>query len=41
LEVIDRVYIIHDGMVLMEGAPSDIVGNADVRRIYLGDRFNL
>ncbi|MBT4888632.1 MAG: LPS export ABC transporter ATP-binding protein [Rhodospirillales bacterium] len=41
LDVIDRAYIIHDGMTLMEGAPSDIVGNADVRRVYLGDRFNL
>lgn len=41
LEVIDRAYIIHDGMMLMEGAPSDIVGNEDVRRVYLGDRFNL
>ena len=41
LEVIDRAYIIHDGMVLMEGAPGDIVGNEDVRRVYLGDRFNL
>jgi lipopolysaccharide export system ATP-binding protein len=41
LDVIDRAYIIHDGMMLMEGAPSDIVSNADVRRVYLGDRFNL
>lgn len=41
LDVIDRAYIIHDGMVLMEGAPSDIVGNEDVRRVYLGERFNL
>ena len=41
LEVIDRAYIIHDGMMLMEGAPSDIVGNEDVRRVYLGDRYNL
>lgn len=41
LDVIDRAYIIHDGMTLMEGAPSDIVENADVRRVYLGDRFNL
>jgi lipopolysaccharide export system ATP-binding protein len=41
LDVIDRAYIIHDGMMLMEGAPSDIVGNADVRRVYLGDRFSL
>ncbi len=41
LDVIDRAYIIHDGMVLMEGTPSDIVGNEDVRRVYLGDRFSL
>lgn len=41
LDVIDRAYIIHDGMMLMEGAPSDIVGNEDVRRVYLGDSFSL
>jgi lipopolysaccharide export system ATP-binding protein len=41
LDVIDRACIIHDGMMLMEGAPSDIVGNEDVRRVYLGDRFSL
>lgn len=41
LDVIERAYIIHDGRMLMEGAPSDIVGNEDVRRVYLGDRFRL
>jgi len=41
LDIIDRAYIIHDGLILMEGTPSDIVGNEDVRRIYLGDRFRL
>lgn len=41
LEVIDRAYIIHDGTVLMEGTPSEIVDNADVRRVYLGERFSL
>ena len=41
LDIIDRAYIIHDGMVLMEGSPGDIVGNEDVRRVYLGDRFSL
>jgi lipopolysaccharide export system ATP-binding protein len=41
LGIIDRAYIIHDGMVLLEGSPSDIVGNEEVRRVYLGDRFNL
>ena len=41
LDIIDRAYIIHDGMVLMEGSPADIVGNEDVRRVYLGDQFSL
>ena len=41
LDVIDRAYIIHDGLMLMEGAPNEIVGNEDVRRVYLGDRFSL
>ncbi len=41
LELIDRAVIIHDGAVLMEGLPSEIVGNEDVRRLYLGDRFSL
>ncbi len=41
LDIIDRAYIIHDGMVLMEGSPAEIVGNEDVRRVYLGDRFSL
>jgi lipopolysaccharide export system ATP-binding protein len=41
LDVIDRAYIIHDGMLLMEGTPTDIVRNPDVRRVYLGDRFRL
>jgi lipopolysaccharide export system ATP-binding protein len=41
LNIVDRAYIIHDGMVLMDGMPADIVGSEDVRRVYLGDRFNL
>jgi lipopolysaccharide export system ATP-binding protein len=41
LDIIDRAYIIHDGSVLMEGTPKDIVGNAEVRRVYLGDKFSL
>ena len=41
LDVIDRAYIIYDGRVLMEGKPSEIVDNQDVRRLYLGDRFSL
>ncbi|MCM0018973.1 MAG: LPS export ABC transporter ATP-binding protein [Tagaea sp.] len=41
LEIVDRAYILHDGQVLMEGAPGEIVASADVRRVYLGERFSL
>ena len=41
LDIVDRAYILHDGTVLMEGAPSDIVSHQEVRRFYLGDRFKL
>ena len=41
LDIVDRASIIHDGEVLMEGKPSEIVGNEDVRRVYLGERFSL
>ena len=41
LDIIDRAYIIHDGQVLMEGTPAEIVGDKDVRRVYLGERFSL
>ncbi len=40
LDIIDRASIIHAGEVLFEGAPQEIVDNPDVRRVYLGDRFN-
>jgi lipopolysaccharide export system ATP-binding protein len=41
LDLINRAYIIHDGKVLMEGTPTEIVGNKEVRRVYLGDKFSL
>jgi len=41
LEIIDRAYIMHDGRVLMEGRPHEVVAHEDVRRVYLGERFTL
>jgi lipopolysaccharide export system ATP-binding protein len=41
LDIVDRAYIIHEGRVLMEGRPAEIVANQDVRRVYLGDRFSI
>ncbi len=39
LDIVDRAYILHDGQVLMEGRPGEIVAHEGVRRVYLGDRF--
>ncbi len=41
LDIVDRAYIIHDGIVLMEGKPEEVVVHEDVRRVYLGERFSL
>jgi lipopolysaccharide export system ATP-binding protein len=41
LEIVDRAYIIHEGVVLMDGKPSEIVSHEDVRRVYLGETFSL
>jgi len=41
LDIVDRAYILHDGRVLMNGAPDEIVAHTDVRRVYLGERFSL
>jgi lipopolysaccharide export system ATP-binding protein len=41
LDIVDRAYILYEGQVLREGEPADIVSDADVRRVFLGDRFSL
>jgi lipopolysaccharide export system ATP-binding protein len=41
LEIVDRGYVLHEGRVIKEGIPTDIVADADVRRVYLGERFSL
>ncbi|MEX0583540.1 MAG: LPS export ABC transporter ATP-binding protein [Sneathiella sp.] len=41
LDIIDRAYILNEGRVIKEGIPSEIVSDEGVRRVYLGDRFNL
>jgi lipopolysaccharide export system ATP-binding protein len=41
LDLIDRALIIHEGHVLTEGRPHEIVNNPDVRRYYLGQDFSM
>ncbi len=41
LDIVDRAYIINEGQVLMEGTPSEIIADKNVRRVYLGEGFKL
>jgi lipopolysaccharide export system ATP-binding protein len=41
LEIIDRAYILHDGCMLMDGTPGEVVEDVNVRRVYLGDGFRI
>lgn len=41
LDIVDRAYIIDSGRVLMEGTPSEVIADENVRQVYLGDRFSL
>ncbi|WP_322992699.1 LPS export ABC transporter ATP-binding protein [Limnohabitans sp.] len=41
LGICDHAYIISEGRVLAEGTPEEIVSNAEVRRVYLGEHFRM
>lgn len=41
LGICDRAYIMAEGKILRNGAPAELVEDADVRRLYLGERFSL
>jgi len=41
LGICDRAYIISDGQVLAEGTPQQIIDNAQVRKVYLGENFRM
>jgi len=41
LGICDHAFIISDGQVLAQGTPAEIVDNAEVRRVYLGEHFRM
>ncbi len=41
LDIVDRACIIYDGQVLFAGSPEDLVADANVRRLYLGEGFTM
>lgn len=41
LDICDRAYIINEGKVIAEGRPQELLENAEVRSVYLGEHFTL
>ncbi len=41
LAITDRAYIINAGTIFRSGSPDDLSADAEVRRVYLGERFRL
>ena len=41
LDITDRAYILSDGKILCSGSPKELIDDAEVRRLYLGERFTL
>lgn len=41
LRICDRAYLMHEGEVIIEGTPEEIVADPKARRVYLGEAFCL
>ena len=41
LKICDRAYIIHQGLVIEQGLPDDVIKNEQVKKFYVGDDFSL
>ena len=40
LSIVDRAYILNDGIILKSGSPQDIITDDKVRDVYLGRQFS-
>jgi len=41
LRITDRAYLIHNGEILIEGTPSEILAHPDSRKVYFGEKFEI
>ena len=41
LDICEHAYIMDNGQVIAEGAPAEILNNATVRKVYLGEHFSM
>jgi len=39
LSITDRTYLIHDGRIVLDGTPAEMMENPVARKFYLGDNF--
>ena len=39
LQICDRAYLMHEGQIIVQGAPVDIVNDPKAKRVYLGESF--
>jgi lipopolysaccharide export system ATP-binding protein len=41
LSIVDRAYIVYDGMILASGSKEEIIAHDEVRKVYLGEDFQI
>lgn len=41
LQICDRAYLVHDGQIILNGSPAEIVADPGARKVYLGEGFSL
>jgi len=41
LGIVERAYILHEGQVLMSGTADEVIHDENVRRVYLGQNFQI
>ncbi len=41
LNIVDRAYIVYDGLILTSGNKKEIIDNKDVKKVYLGQNFKI
>ena len=41
LKIVDKVYIINEGMIFFEGNPDDAIKDEKIKQFYLGSNFSM
>ena len=40
-EVMDRAYVLHEGVIVFSGGREELLSDPEVRRLYLGEGYSL